>query len=199
MWSVLYLRLLGQAWISLITLPGSWHYKTGSVCKALSCQAFHHKPVCMCVWYPHHVDEENWGKNRSVAHQANIKGNSWCVSSRYTTVASAACMRQKGSRRSRSRFWRSVGTAARDVCQASSPTASTTSPSGSLITKEKDLWAPARHSRHLREVCMADVGWHGCSAGLEHHAYRKYVQCINWHTITFTTSTVSTTSVTTTT
>lgn len=112
--------------------------------------------ACMygTLWCSHYVDEEN---SRALVCIGLLKINFWCLSSRYTTFASAACMSQTGRRSSRSRSWCSVGIVARDVCQASSLTASTTSPSRSLITKEKGLLAKARVSRHLREVCSADV------------------------------------------
>lgn len=126
--------------------------------------------ACMygTLWCSHYVDEEN---SRTLVCIRLIKIKFQCLSSRYTTFASAACMSQKGRRSSRSRSWCSVGIVARDVCQASSLTASTTSPSRSLITKEKGLLAKARVLRHLREVCSTDVGWCGCSAG--HHEWRK--------------------------
>lgn len=75
---------------------------------------------------------------------------------RCTTAVSVAFMKLNRSRSRRSRSWHSVGTVARDGCQASSPTASTTSSSGSLIIKEKVHQAKATDLRLLKGVCTDD-------------------------------------------
>lgn len=86
---------------------------------------------------------------------------------RYTTIASEACMSQRGrwSSSRRNTFWPLVGIVRRDVCRASSRTASTTSLLRSWIAKERVLLARTRHFRHLREVCMAEFGCRGYPAG----------------------------------
>lgn len=75
---------------------------------------------------------------------------------RCTTAASVAFTKPNQSRSRRSRSWHSVGTVARDGCRASSPTASTTSSSGSLIIKEKVLQVKTTDLRLTKGVCTED-------------------------------------------